>query len=72
VESPREKLKFRAKLTPGAMPDVINIPMGLGHKALGRWANGIGENVGELMAAKTDPFTGESLLQHSRVKVYKA
>ena len=54
------------------MPDVINIPMGLGHKALGRWANGIGENVGELMAAKTDPFTGESLLQHSRVKVYKA
>jgi len=72
VESPREKLKFRAKLTPGAMPEVVNIPMGLGHKALGRWANGIGENVGQLMASRTDPFTGESLMHHPRVKVYKA
>ena len=72
MESPRGKLKFKAKLTPKAMPEVVNIPMGLGHKAFGRWANGIGENVGQLMATDTDSFTGESLLQHSRVKVYKA
>jgi menaquinone reductase, molybdopterin-binding-like subunit len=72
VESPREKLKFRAKLTPGAMPGVVNIPMGLGHKALGRWAKGAGGNPGGLVTHHAEPFTGEPLMHKTRVKVYKA
>ena len=72
VESSSDKLKCRAKLTPGAMPHVVNIPLGLGHKALGRWAKGIGENAGRLLAHHTEPFTGEPLLNKTRVKVYKA
>jgi anaerobic selenocysteine-containing dehydrogenase len=72
VESPLQKLKFRAKLTPGAMPQVVNIPMGLGHKAPGRWTKGIGENAGRLMTHHTEPFTGEPMMNKTRVKVYKA
>jgi len=72
VESPSAKLKFRAKLTPGAMPQTVNIPMGLGHTALGRWAKGTGENAGALMTYHAEPFTGEPLMHKTRVKVYKA
>ena len=71
VESPLAKLKCRAKLTLGAMPQVVNVPLGLGHRALGRWAKGIGENVGRLLTHSTEPFTGEPLLNKTRVKVYK-
>ncbi len=72
VESPRDKIKCRAKLTPGAMPQVVNVPLGLGHRAVGRWANGIGENAGRLLTHYTEPFTGEPLMDKTRVKVYKA
>ncbi len=72
VESPSLKLKFRARVTPGAMPQVVNIPMGFGHKALGRWAKGIGENPVRLMTHHPEPFTGEPLTHKTRVKVYKA
>lgn len=72
VESASDKLKCRAKLTPGAMPQVVNVPLGLGHQALGRWTKGIGGNAGRLLAHYTEPFTGESLLNKTRVKVYKA
>lgn len=72
VESPQQKLKFRAKLTPGAIPQVVNIPMGSGHTAYGRWAKGIGENAGRLLTHHIEPFTGEPLMNKTRVKVYKA
>ncbi len=72
VESPREKLKAKARLTHGAMPQVVNIPMGLGHKALGRWAKGIGENPVRLLIQQAEPFTGEPPMRRTRVKIYKA
>ena len=72
VESPRAKHKLRAKVTPRAMPRVVNIPMGLGHTALGRWAKGIGQDVAPLLTPAVEPFTGEPLLNKTRVKVYKA
>ncbi len=72
VQSPREKLKARASLTPGAMPQVVNIPMGLGHKALGRWAKGIGENPCRLLIQHAEPFIGEPLMHGTRVRIYKA
>lgn len=71
VESPLGKLQFRAKLTRGAQLDVVSIPLGLGHKSLGRWENGRGEDIGQLMVQKKDPFTGEPLMNKTKVKVYK-
>lgn len=72
VASTANKLKCRAKLTPGAMPQVVNVPLGLGHKALGRWAKGIGENAARLLTHHTEPFTGEPLMNKTMVRVYKA
>jgi len=40
VESVIGKIRTRAKLYPGAMPHVVNMPFELGHKAYGGWAKG--------------------------------
>lgn len=44
IESPTNKVKTRARLFAGAMPDVVNVPLGQGHTSLGRWAKGRGVN----------------------------
>lgn len=72
LESPSAKLRFRARLTVGAMPGVASIPLGLGHEASGRWAKGIGENAARLMTSHSEPFTGDPLLHKTRVRIYKA
>ena len=62
VESPINKLKSRVRLFSGAMPDVVNVPLGQGHMAMGRWAKGRGIN----------PL---SLLKNgapTKVRIYKA
>ncbi|MFQ6032880.1 MAG: molybdopterin-dependent oxidoreductase, partial [Candidatus Zixiibacteriota bacterium] len=38
VESAQGRLKLKAKLFAGTMPEVVNIPYGFGHKAGGRWS----------------------------------
>lgn len=72
VESAMGRLMLRARLTHGAMPHVVSVPMGFGHKAFGRWAKGFGENPAWLMTHHAEPFTGEPLLHKTRVKAYKA
>jgi len=44
VQSPTAQLEVQAHLYAGAMPNVVNIPLGQGHTALGRWAGGRGVN----------------------------
>jgi anaerobic selenocysteine-containing dehydrogenase len=82
VESSIGKLKTKAKLFVGAMPGVVNIPLGMGH-TVGRFAKrhgvnpvptdvGIGVNPMELLATTVDPLSGVSAIFSTRVKVYKA
>ena len=72
VESPKGKIKVRAKLYKGAMPDVISIPLGEGHQSGGRWAIGLGENPYRLLEDDLDPMTGYPVSGATRVKIYKA
>ncbi len=72
VESAHGKVKVRAKVYPGAMPGVVSIPFGLGHRALGRWARNRGVNPLELVEAASDELTGMSLKCSARIKVSKA
>jgi anaerobic selenocysteine-containing dehydrogenase len=72
VESPKGKIKVRAKLYKGAMPDVISIPLGEGHSSGGRWATGLGENPYRLVEDDLDPMTGYPISGSTRVKIYKA
>lgn len=44
VESRRGKIQVKARLVPWTMPDVVSVPVGLGHTAYGRWAKGLGAN----------------------------
>jgi anaerobic selenocysteine-containing dehydrogenase len=72
VESPLGKIRMKARIYKGAIPDVINIPFGSGHQSGGRWANGLGENPYKLLADILDPLTGDPIKESTRVKIYKA
>ena len=72
VESPVGRIKARACRFAGAMPEVVNVPFGSGHTALGRWAEGIGAHPGSVVARSLDPISGHALWQFTRVKLYRA
>jgi len=72
IESDYGRLHVRAKIYHGAMPDVVSIPYGLGHKALGRWAKNRGINPIELIPIDFDELTGLAVKFSVRVKIYKA
>jgi anaerobic selenocysteine-containing dehydrogenase len=71
VESKFGKIQAKARLYQGAMPDVVNIPFGLGHASGGRWAKGLGANPYQLLGDDLDPLTGNLIQQSTRVKIYK-
>ena len=72
VESTAGKIKVRARIYKGAMPDVVNIPFGDGHQSGGRWMKEVGENPNRLLHDSLDPLTGYPIRGATRVKVYKA
>jgi anaerobic selenocysteine-containing dehydrogenase len=72
VESAKGKIRARAKLYKGAMPDVVNIPFGEGHQSGGRWARGLGENPYRLLLDDLDLITGYPMKGITRVRIYKA
>jgi anaerobic selenocysteine-containing dehydrogenase len=72
IESAAGKVRTRAKIYLGAMPGVVSIPFGLGHRALGQWARDRGINPLELVETTLDAMTGLSLRFTARIKIYKA
>jgi anaerobic selenocysteine-containing dehydrogenase len=72
IESVYGKVHVKAKVYSGAMPDVVSVPYGLGHKALGRWAKNRGVNPIELIGTHLDRLTGSAVKFSVRIKVYKA
>jgi molybdopterin-containing oxidoreductase family iron-sulfur binding subunit len=71
ITSADGSLKVPAYIFPGIHPDVISIPVGQGHEALGRYAKGRGVNVMKLLSPVFDKETGELALFATRVKVVK-
>ncbi len=55
----------------GVRPDVIAIPLGLGHQANGRYAQGRGVNAASLLAAQRDEATGMLAWAATRVSLHK-
>jgi anaerobic selenocysteine-containing dehydrogenase len=72
IESSMGKIKLKARLYQGAMPDVVSIPFGQGHRSRGRWAENLGENPYRLLHDDLDPLTAYPMTGVTRVKVYKA
>jgi len=72
VESPQGRVRLKARVYEGAMPDAVNAPLGGGHTAGGRWASQVGGgNVAELIVPQTDPVAGTVAWCSTRVKVYR-
>jgi anaerobic selenocysteine-containing dehydrogenase len=73
VESPEGKIQLKARLFDGTMPDAVNIPLGGGHTAGGRWASAVrGSNPAEIVVPQSDPLVGSAAWLGTRVRVYKA
>jgi assimilatory nitrate reductase catalytic subunit len=62
VESAKGRIKLKAKLYGGTLPDVIHIPL----------FGGEGPNPNDLISNETDPFRGFGLLNTTRVRLRKA
>jgi anaerobic selenocysteine-containing dehydrogenase len=71
LRSPVGVVKVRIHLFDGAMPDVIFIPFGLGHKAYDRYIKGKGVNPHEIIDHVEDPVSGHPVWWNTRVKAIK-
>ncbi len=72
LESRAGRLRVRAKLYPGLLPGVVNMPLGQGHRAYGRWAENRGANPNDLVGKHTDPMRGLPVWGETRVRLMKA
>jgi anaerobic selenocysteine-containing dehydrogenase len=72
VESPRGRIKTRAKLYPGAQPDVVNMPYELGHRSYGRWARDRGANPNWILVNEYDYLGGTAGFFSTRVRLSRA
>lgn len=71
LESPVGKIRVRAKLYPGLHPGVVNLPLGQGHTAYGRWAKNRGANPNDITTNHTDPMRGLPIWGQTRVRLQK-
>lgn len=71
VTSPRGSIDVLAYPHPGVPPDVVAIPMGQGHVAGGRYAEGRGANVFSILTDLTDDSTGALAWSATRVSIEK-
>jgi anaerobic selenocysteine-containing dehydrogenase len=61
VESAKGRIRLRARLYPGTLPDVIHVPL----------FGGEGPNPNDLITSELDPFRGFGLLNTTRVRIIK-
>ncbi len=71
VTSPFGEIEAVVYVFPGIHPDVVAVPVGQGHSAMGRWAEGRGANVLRILAPRTVPSTGQLAWAATRVRVTK-
>jgi anaerobic selenocysteine-containing dehydrogenase len=71
VESPQGQIEAPVYVNPAAPPDVLALPLGQGHDAYSRWAEGRGANPIDLLAPLTDEATGALAYGATRVRLVK-
>ncbi|HLG23196.1 MAG TPA: molybdopterin-dependent oxidoreductase [Candidatus Manganitrophaceae bacterium] len=67
VASPDGEVEAPAHLFEGVRPDVAAIPLGQGHTAFGRYAEGRGENPMRLLPSPPEPLSGGPAFHATRV-----
>ena len=71
VTSPHGAIEALAYPHPAMPPDVVSIPVGQGHSAGGRYAEGRGANVISILSPSTDSGTGALAWAATRVQIRK-
>ncbi len=69
VTSSQGAIIARARVTTRVVPGVLAIPLGLGKRAAGRWASGIGANALQLLSSARDPLSGLPDFEAAKVHV---
>jgi molybdopterin-containing oxidoreductase family iron-sulfur binding subunit len=72
VASKNGAIKAQVYVFNGIHPEVISVPLGYGHEAMGRYAKGVGANAFKILDPVFDKETGELAMYETRVKVSKA
>ncbi|MBM4405072.1 MAG: 4Fe-4S ferredoxin [Chloroflexi bacterium] len=71
IESPAGAIQALVYPNPAAPPDVLAIPVGRGHKAFGRWAEGYGANVYAVLDPREEKQSGSLAWAATRVSIAK-
>lgn len=71
ISTPVGMIEAVAYLYPAIHPDVIAVPVGQGHTALGRWAKARGANVYKVLSAVVDEASGQWHWAATRARVTK-
>ncbi|HUF76820.1 MAG TPA: molybdopterin dinucleotide binding domain-containing protein [Longimicrobiales bacterium] len=69
LESPAGRVEVHAVVDPAVRPGTLSMPMGHGHQAYGRYAEGRGANVMELVAATPVEGTSAPAWASTRVRI---
>jgi anaerobic selenocysteine-containing dehydrogenase len=71
ITSRSGSIRTQAYIFPGIHPDAVSVPVGYGHDAMGRWAQGTGANVFSILDPVYDKQTGELAMNETNVKISK-
>lgn len=71
VESPQGAIEAQVYVNPATAPGSVSVPMGQGHSSFGRYAEGVGSNVMEVLDAASDETTGAFAWGATRVRLAK-
>ena len=69
LESPSGAIEAAVYPNPATPPGVLGVPIGQGHKAFGRWAQGRGSNPLAILEPRVDAKTGSLAWAATRVKL---
>jgi thiosulfate reductase/polysulfide reductase chain A len=74
IESPKDKVRIKCKVTQGLIPGAISIRHGhgFGHWAMGSVAKGKGAHSNNLMDSYTSPITGANCYNECKVRIRPA
>jgi anaerobic selenocysteine-containing dehydrogenase len=71
IESRKGRWAVRLNLSEGAMPGVLFLPLGLGHRAYDAYQQGKGVNPNEIVDGGRDPLSGHAVWWDTRVSLTK-
>ncbi len=71
ITSPQGAIEARVYVYKGVHPEAVAVPMGQGHEAYGRYAQGRGVNPLKILAPVREGRTGELALYGTRVQIAK-